>query len=320
MKKLLLILSFMFASTMTFANECEYPCRPVTFVSNVVAGGPSDTIFLRPFAEFFKRETGQTMIIDYMPSGEGLVQFRHLKAAKPDGYTIGLVRSANAVYKPVMDTVDYDPVKDITNIAFFVRFPCAIYIHAKNPASSLKEVIANAPEKGLNVGMSFHGARILTYIMGSHTKTQLEPIMYPGDAGANTALMGQHLDMVIGTIGGVPIQMHQSVTFKIIATTGDRRVPSLPNVPTLRELGYNIEQYTFFAVGGPPNMDPALVKKINTLVNKFVRDPEFQYKITQDGMFTPTANNPEDVSKFIDSNIKFWDGFRKKYNIPKVDK
>lgn len=319
MKKLLLLLSFILASASAFANECEYPCRPVTFVSNVSAGGPSDTMFLRPFAEFFRRETGQPLVIEYMPAGEGMVQFRHLKAAKPDGYTIGLVRSATAVYKPVMDTVDYDPVKDITNIAFFVRFPTAIYIHATNPANSLKEVIANAPAKGLNVGMSFHGARILTYIMGSHTKTQLEPIMYPGDAGANTALLGRHLDMVIGTIGGVPIQMHQSGTFKIIATTGDRRVPSLPNVPTLKELGYNIEQYTFFAVGGPPNMDPALVKKINALANKFVRDPEFQAKVNQDGMFTPTNNNPEDVSRFIDGNIKFWDSYRKKYNIPKVN-
>ena len=317
MKKLLLLLSFMVTSA--FANECEYPCRPVTFVSNVAAGGPSDTLVLRPFAEFFRRETGQPLVIEYMPAGEGMVQFRHLKAAKPDGYTIGLVRSATAVYKPVMDTVDYDPVKDITNIAFFVRFPTAIYIHATNPANSLKEVIANAPAKGLNVGMSFHGARILTYIMGSHAKTQLEPIMYPGDVGANTALLGRHLDMVIGTIGGVPIQMHQSGTFKIIATTGDRRVPSLPNVPTLKELGYNIEQYTFFAVGGPPNMDPALVKKINALANKFVRDPEFQAKVNQDGMFTPTNNNPEDVSRFIDGNIKFWDGYRKKYNIPKVN-
>ena len=317
MKKLLLLLSFMVTSA--FSNECEYPCRPVTFVSNVSAGGPSDTMFLRPFAEFFRRETGQPLVIEYMPAGEGMVQFRHLKAAKPDGYTIGLVRSATAVYKPVMDTVDYDPVIDITNIAFFVRFPTAIYIHATNPANSLKEVIANAPAKGLNVGMSFHGARILTYIMGSHTKTQLEPIMYPGDAGANTALLGRHLDMVIGTIGGVPIQMHQSGTFKIIATTGDRRVPSLPNVPTVKELGYNIEQYTFFAVGGPPNMDPALVKKINALANKFVRDPEFQAKVNQDGMFTPTNNNPEDVSRFIDGNIKFWDSYRKKYNIPKVN-
>lgn len=319
MKKLFLILSIVFASVSVFADECEYPCRPVSFVSNVVAGGPSDTLFLRPFAEFWKRETGQPMIIEYMPAGEGMVQFRHLKAARPDGYTIGLVRSATAVYKPVMDTVDYDPVKDITNIAFFVRFPTALYIHAKNPATSLKELLANAPEKGLNVGMSFHGARILSYMMGTHAKTHMEPIMYPGDAGANTALMGQHLDMVIGTIGGVPIQMHQAGTFKIIATTGDRRVPSLPNVPTLKELGYNIEQYTFFAVGGPPNMDPALVKKINTLVNKFVRDTEFQAKVNQDGMFTPVSNNPEDVSRFIDSNIKFWDGFRKKYNIPKVN-
>ena len=319
MKKLLLLLSFILASASASANECEYPCRPVAFVSNVAAGGPSDTLFLRPFAEFFRRETGQPLVIEYMPAGEGMVQFRHLKAARPDGYTIGLVRSATAVYKPVMDTVDYDPVKDITNIAFFVRFPTAIYIHATNPANSLKEVIANAPAKGLNVGMSFHGARILTYIMGSHTKTQLEPIMYPGDAGANTALLGRHLDMVIGTIGGVPIQMHQSGVFKMIATTGDRRVPSLPNVPTLKELGYNIEQYTFFSVGGPPNMNPALVKKINALVNKFVKDPEFQAKVNQDGMFTPTNNNPEDVSHFIDGNIKFWDSYRKKYNIPKVN-
>jgi len=318
MKKLLLILSIFLAVSVS-AAECDYPCKPVTFVSNVVAGGPSDTLFLRPFSEFFKRETGQPLIIDYMPGGEGLVQIRHLKAAKPDGYTIGLVRSATAVYKPVMDTVEYDPVKDITNIVFFVRFPDAIYVNAKNPATSLKDLIANAPPKGLNAGMSFHGARILTYMMGEHAKVQIEPIMYPGDAGANNALLGQHLDLVIGTIGGVPITMHREGKFKIIATTGDRRVPSLPDVPTIRELGYNIEQYTFFAVGGPPNMDSVTVKKINSLVNKFMRDPEFQAKVNADGMFTPANNTPEDVTRYIESEIKFWDTYRRKHNIPKVN-
>jgi tripartite-type tricarboxylate transporter receptor subunit TctC len=319
MKKLIIIL-FTFVAFSIHAAECDYPCKPVTFVLNVVAGGPSDTLFARPFSEFFKRETGQPLVIEYMPAGEGVVQFKHIKAAKPDGYTLGLVRSATAVYKPVMDNVDYDPVRGITNIAFFVRFPTAIYVNAKNPAKSLNELMSSAPPQGLNIGMSFHGARILTYMMGEHARVQLEPIMYPGDQGANTALLGQHIDAVIGTIGGVPISMHRAGTFRMIAITGDRRVPSLPEVPTIRELGYNIEQYTFFAISGPPNMDPVLTKRINFLVNKFVRDPEFQAKINDFGMFTPTNNSPEDVSRYIENEIKYWDGFRKKHNIPKVDK
>jgi tripartite-type tricarboxylate transporter receptor subunit TctC len=318
MKKILLTLSFIFASLTSAA--CEYPCKPVTFIMSVSAGGPADTVFARPFSEFFKRETGQPLIVEYMPGAEGVIQIRHLKVAKPDGYTIGLVRSATAVYKPVMDTVDYDPVKDLTNIGFFVRFPNAFYVNAKNPATSLKELLANPPANGINVSMSFHGARILTYIISEQAKVKIEPIMYPGDGPANVALMGQHVDMTIGTIGGTAINMHREGKFRIIATGGDRRVPSLPDVPTLKELGYNIEQYTFFAVGGPPNLDPVVVKRINELVNKFMRDPEMQSRVNQDGMFTPTVNTPEAMNQFIDSNIKFWDGFRRKHNIPKVDK
>jgi tripartite-type tricarboxylate transporter receptor subunit TctC len=320
MKKILLALLLVVASLSCIASECNYPCKPVTFVLGVVAGGPADALFVRPFSEFFLKETGQPMIVEYMPAGEGVVQIRHLKNSKPDGYTIGLVRSATAVYKPVMDTVEYDPLKDWTNIAFFVRYPDAIYVNAKNSATSLRELIANAPAKGLNVGMSFHGARILTYMMSEKANIVMEPIMYPGDAGANTALLGQHIDVVIGTIGGTPINLHRNGTFRMIATTGDRRVPSLPDVPTIRELGYDIEQYTFLAVGGPPNLDPVALRRINELVNKFMRDNEMQSRMNQDGMFTPKDNSPEAMSRFIESDIKFWDGFRRKHNIPKVDK
>ena len=278
MKKLLLFIVTILVSVSVYANDCIYPCKPVSFVLSVAAGGPADSVFVRPFAEFFKRETGQQMIVEYMPAGEGVVQIKHLKNSKPDGYTIGLVRSATAVYKPVMDTIEYDPLKDWTNIGFFVRYPCAIYVHAKNPATSLKELNANAPAKGLNFGMSFQGARILTYMMGEKDKIRIEPIMFPGDVGANNALLGQHIDAVIGTIGGLPISLHRSGTFRMIATTGDRRVPSIPDVPTLKELGYNLEQYTFLAVGGPPNLDPVAQKRLNELLNKFMKDPDMQEK------------------------------------------
>ena len=62
------------------------------------------------------------------------------------------------------------------------------------------------------------------------------------------------------------------------------------------------------------------MKRINELVNKFMRDPEMQARVNQDGMFTPAVNTPEAMTQFIDSNIKFWDGFRRKHNIPKVDR
>lgn len=320
MKKIIFAVLVGLTSLVASAAECEFPCKPVTFLMSVVAGGPADSLFVRPFSEFFLKETGQPMIIEYLPGGEGVVQIKKLNAAKPDGYTIGLVRSATAVYKPVMDTVEYDPLRDWTNVGFFVRYPDAIYVNSANPATSLKELMANAPAKGLNVGMSFHGARILTYMMAERSKTIMEPIMFPGDGAANTALMGKHIDAVIGTIGGAPINLHRSGTFRIIATTGDRRVPSLPDVPTIKELGYNIEQYTFLAVGAPPNVDPTALKKLNQLLNKFMHEPEFQARMNQDGMFTPAVNTPAAMSKFIESEIKYWDSFRIKHNIPKVDK
>jgi tripartite-type tricarboxylate transporter receptor subunit TctC len=318
MRKLFLILSIVFASLSATAADCEYPCKPVTFVMSVVAGGPADTLFARPFSEFFRKETGQPMIIEYMPSAQGLVQIRHLKASPGDGYTIGLVRSSTSVYKPVMDVIDYDPVKDLTNIAFFVRYPSAIYVNAESQYMSLKDLFDKAPPNGLNFGMSYHGARLLAHIMSTQEKKYIESIMYPGDGAANNALLGKQLDTVIGTLGGTPIQMQRLGKFRMIATTGDRRIPSIPNVPTLKELGYNIEQYTFLGVGGPPNMDPVVLKKINNLINKFVKDPEVQAKLNQDGMFTPVNNSSEMMSRFIDNDIKFWDSVRQKHKIPKT--
>lgn len=317
MKKLLAIFLSILAFS-SLAAECDYPCKPVTFVLGVVAGGPADSLFVRPFSEYFFKETGQPMIVEYMPAAESLMQIRRLRASKGDGYTIGLVRSSTSIYKPVMDTVEYNPVTDLTNIAVFVRYPSAIYVNTESSYYTYKDLTAKAPAQGLNIGMSYHGARILSYVIGEHEKVFIQPIMYPGDAGANTALMGKQLDAVIGTLGGVPIQMQRAGKFRMIATTGDRRIPSIPDVPTLKELGFNIEQYTFLGVGGPPNMDPAVVKKLNTMLNKFLRDPEFQSKLNQDGMYTPANNTPEAMSRFIDSEIKTWESYRKRHNIPKT--
>jgi hypothetical protein len=318
MKKLFLILSIVFASLSATAADCEYPCKPVTFVLGVAAGGPADTLFVRPFSEFFYKETGQPMVVEYMPAAESLMQIRRLRAAKGDGYLIGLVRSSTSIYKLVMSTVEYDPVKDLTNIAVFVRYPSAIYVNTESPYYSFKDLSAKAPPKGLNIGMSYHGARILSHVISENEKVFIQPIMYPGDAGANNALIGNQLDAVIGTLGGVPIQMQRAGKFRMIATTGDRRIPSIPDVPTLKELGFNIEQYTFLGVGGPPDMDPAVLKKLNSMLNKFLRNPEFQAKLNQDGMYTPADNSPEAMNKFIDSSIKTWDAYRIKHKIPKT--
>ena len=315
MKKFLVLLA-MLASGIT-AQACEFPCKPVTFVMSVGAGGPADSLFVRPFSEFFLKETGQPLVIEYMPAAEGILQIRRLKAAPGDGYTIGLIRSSTSVYKPIMDNVDYNPVTDLTNIGMFVTYSSALYVHSNSPYMTYKDLVVKGPKKGINIGASYHGVRILTRVMSEHENIDAQTIMYPGDAPANTALLGQHVDGVVGTLGGLPLKLVKEGTFRVLATTGKTRNPAAPTAPTFKELGLNIEQYTFLGVGGPPNMDPAVLKRLNTLLNKFMFDPEMVAKVAQEGMQTPTPNTPEATTNFIDSQIKVWDGYRRKHNIPK---
>lgn len=252
-----------------------------------------------------------------MPGAEGLIQIRRLRNTQGDGYTMGLIRSSTSVYKPVIDTVEYDPVRDLTNIGMFVTYPSGLYVHTNSPYTSFRDLIEKSPKAGVNVGASYHGVRILTNIMTEQEKRDVQTIIYPGDAGANNALLGQQVDAVIGTLGGLPLQMVADGRFRVLATTGKTRNSAAPYAPTFKELGYNIEQYTFLGVGGPPNMDPVALKKISTLLNKFMSSPEMIAKIAKDGMQTPVPNTPESTTAFIDSQVKMWDGYRRKHNIPK---
>ena len=272
-------------------------------------GGSVDVI-ARLLAEKMRVSLGQNVIVDNKPGAGGRVALVELKRAAPDGQTLVLSPSGALVLQPwFIQNLGYDPVKDFTAIARVTTFDFAITAGPGAPAGDLKAVLAWLKANPGKANYATSGAGTIPHFAGQllaqATGVPLTHVAYRGGAPAAIDLVGGQIPLMVDTASET-LEHHKAGRARILAVTGEQRSRALPEVPTLKEAGFNMAADAFFGLYGPAGMAADVVARIDKAVADALRAPDIQDKVYGFGLVPSHASSAE-LTATQAAHLKRWE-------------
>lgn len=271
-------------------EECrgeQFPNRPITAIINYGAGGQTD-IVVRLLAKLAEKDFAVPIIIENKAGGGGTIGVAELARAKPDGYTIGTLTIGAMSSVPLLQKVAYDSFKDFDYISGFGRYLYGVYARSDSPFRSIKDVVEAAQK---NPGKITYGAMSPGIAIGLkyvEAKENVKMTYIPFQSGQESAmaLVGGHINLSIGTPDSV-IQFIEKKEVTILAVVSEERWPFFPNVPTMKELGYDIDISGWMAFGAPRGVPKDRLAVIYNAFKKAHSDPEVKATLEKIWLYAP---------------------------------
>jgi tripartite-type tricarboxylate transporter receptor subunit TctC len=291
-------------------SAATYPSRPITFLVGFAAGGPTDVI-ARAVAVPLAEELGKPVVVENRPGGGGSTAALALSRATPDGYTLGSFDVAMVVGPNIVAGATYDPIKDFRPIVLSARTPLSFVGANTLPAKTVGELIALAKAKPDEIKLAHSGVGspphlgAVAFLQATGTKMTLVP--YRGAAPAIQDIVAGHVGLLF-TAPSTSIALGRDGKVRILGVTGHQRMKSMPEVPTLRESGVDmggLDANQWFGVAAPAGTPDYVVTRINAAVNKVLKDPALQEKISK-LEFTVAGGTAEEAAALGLSQAEFW--------------
>jgi tripartite-type tricarboxylate transporter receptor subunit TctC len=280
----------------TSSALAEYPDKPINCIVSFEAGGTTD-IAARSMSDLASKILGQPMVVINKAGGTGSVGLASVKKEKPDGYNI--VTFAGGIFiSQHMRQLPFNILKDFTPIIQFAEFPTPVLVRDDSPWKTFKELVEYAKKNPGKIrygttgsGSIFHLA-METFALQEGIKWTHIP--FKGGHPATMAILGGHIEvMVCATDFKAFVRPGQ---LRFLSSFGQTRLPSFPEVPTWKELGYNIEMIHPAGWVGPKGLPKGVVDKLHGAFKQAMETPEFK-RVMQDLEFPILYRNPEDLSK-----------------------
>lgn len=291
------------------ASAQSYPNRTITMVLPFPAGSATDGI-ARFIAVELRKSLGQPIVIENRPGADGIVASRYVMRSEPDGYTVFVTtNSTHAVNPTLYRELPYDPVKDFTPVAGLIRIMQMLCVRADFPANDLGGFlrVARERERPLTFGSGNTSSRVAAELLKHQAGLRLDHVPYRGTPQAVTDLVGGHIDMFFADPFAA-ISLVNDGKLKVLAVTDRTRLPLLPAVPTMMELGYgDFEVVSWVATFLPPNAEPAIVDRLNREINAILAKPETKAFIETMGA-TTMPMSPQQLDAYVRSEIGLWRG------------
>jgi tripartite-type tricarboxylate transporter receptor subunit TctC len=289
-----------------FASAQSYPTRPVHLIEGFGAGGAPD-IVARLIGQSLSEQLGQSIVVENRSGASSNIATEAVARASPDGYTLLLVTSANAV-NAAMFKLNFDFIRDIAPVAGIVRVPLVMEVHPSVPARTVAELIAYAKANPGKLNLASAGIGSTTHVAGEMFKTMagldLLHVPYRGAQVFPALLAGDvqqvYFGPLLSSIGYVRAgQLHA------LAVTTATRSPMLPDVPALSETLPGYEASAWFGIGAPKRTPEEVIEKLNKEVNVSVADPKLKARLADLGG-TVLGGSPADFGKLISDETKKW--------------
>lgn len=274
-----------------------YPAKPITVIVPFPPGGSGDAL-MRTLGLAASADLGQPVVIMHKPGGGAVTGTASLTQNVPaDGYTLALMHNS-VIRHPLLQKVNWDPLADFTYVTGLVSLSTIVTVRAESPWKTIQELLADAKARPGVISYGNVGAASANRIAGEQLARaaggQFNMIPFKGGAEAITAVLGGHLD-VYGDPGVGPVAL--SGKLRVLATLTDQRLKRFPNVPTAKEVGYNIAVYSPFGVVGPKGMDPAIVARLQNAFRKATADPAY-LKVLEDYDLQPFFMTADEYRKY----------------------
>ena len=279
---------------LTHAQDA-YPSRPITLIVPYAAGGSTDQL-ARALADGLGRALKQPVVIDNKPGGNGTFGAIQMTRVKPDGYNLTML-PLSVFRQPYLQQVSYNPLKDLSYIAMVANYSYAIAVRQDAKWKTIKELVddAKANPNAIAYGTSalFSSNHLVMAELGRVTDVSWTHVPYKGDAEALTALMGGHIQVVSST--STVLSFMQSGKMRVLATGGETRPKDFPDAPTLREAGYPVVITSPLGIGGPADLPPAIVDKLDSAIRELLKAPAFMATADKLGIELNYRNNQQYV-------------------------
>ncbi|HUQ74640.1 MAG TPA: tripartite tricarboxylate transporter substrate binding protein [Burkholderiales bacterium] len=290
------------------AQAQVYPNRAVRIVVPFPPGGTSD-ILARTIGARLSESFGQPVVIDNRPGAGGNIAAEHVAKSAPDGYTLIMGTSSLAISQSLYRKLTYDLVRDFAPITQAVNYANLLVVHPSTGFASMNDLLAAAKAKpgALSYGTAGNGTppHMTGELFKSYTGVDLQHIPYKGGAPAIADLIAGQIPIMFDNVP--PLLPHvRSGRIKALAVTSLARIPVLPDVPTLHELGLK----DFDAVGWNGLLAPAatprdIVSRVHTDVIRILRMPDVRDQLTAQGADI-VGNTPEQFAAWIRVEVKKW--------------
>jgi len=290
------------------ASAQDWPAKAVRIIVPFAAGATPDTI-ARLVAERLQQRLGQNFIVENKPGASGMTGTDAVAKAEPDGYTIGVsIGGPLAINTLLFSKMPYDPFRDVALITMLTTQPSALTVPASLGVNSVAELVAlikKDPGK-YNFGSIGNGSlsHLAMEAIAQKSNARLVHVPYGSSPQAMTAVIRGDVQMAV--MPAISVLPHvESGAVKMLAVTTAKRSPLLPNVPTLKESGIDVEADAWNGLIAPAGTPDAVVKTIQREVVEALNSPELKAKFAAQIM-EPVGNTPAQFKAQIDSDLARW--------------
>jgi tripartite-type tricarboxylate transporter receptor subunit TctC len=284
-----------------------YPSKQIELVVPFVAGGTTD-IVARMIAQHFADTWSATAIVSNRPGGGSMIGTGAVAKSPPDGHTLLVTTLAFAI-NAGMQKLSFDPVKDFAPVSELTSIPLMLVVHPSMPATNLKEFVALIKANPGKWDYATSGAgtspHLATEMFKSMAGIDMVHVPFKGNAEAMNAFLGGHVKVYFSQVPAV-LQHVKAGSLRPIAVTTARRLPYLPDVPTIAELGYpGYEISTWQGMFAPAGTPKEVVNKIGGEVVRMLKSPDIRERIEREGS-DPIGTMPEEFTERFKSEITKW--------------
>jgi tripartite-type tricarboxylate transporter receptor subunit TctC len=299
----------------------DYPSRPVRIIVPFGAGGPTD-VFTRAIAEELRKSLHQTFVMENKPGAGTTIGTDYVAKAAPDGYTLLMVSGTQTVNETLFNHRPYNLMHDLVAVAPLIESDLVLVVNPSVPAKSVAELLALARAKPgtLNYGSSGLGSNyhMAGELLKHLTGIDIVHVPYKGSSGMRNDILSGQIQMLFDSVPTMAALI-KADKVRALGTSGKKRSPILPEVPTIEEAGVPGFQATlwvgFMAPAGTPQ---PIVDKLNREITKIVSRPDIKAAWEAQGA-EPIAMTQPEFKAFMDAQIAKWAGVIKANQIPAIN-
>lgn len=288
------------------AQAADYPEKPIRLIVPFAAGGGVDAL-ARPLAREMGEVLGQSVFVDVKPSNTGQIGAIEVAHAPADGYTLLISSAAFATTPAYYPKVPYHPVKDFEAITILATTPQVLVANANYPVNSVTDVL-QAARSGKQVNFALSGSTgvqaLATELLSSLGKVELTKVPYKGAGAAFADLIGGQVDLMIDNPASSLVHV-RSGKLKLLATTGTRRMASMPDTPTVAETLPGFEALNWFVLAVPARTPTAVVQRLHAAALEAMRRPAMRQLIERDGLDV-RGSSPAEAREFVATENDKW--------------
>jgi tripartite-type tricarboxylate transporter receptor subunit TctC len=266
--------------------QAAWPERPVTLIVPFAAGGGTD-ISARVMAQYLERELGQPFVVQNRAGAGGGIGLSALSSAAPDGYTLGIINTPGIVTIPIERNPGWT-MDSFTFIAGVVEDPGTFSVHPDSPHRTLRDLVEAARREPGRITVGTQGVgsagHISMLLLEEAAGVRFEPVVYSGAAPSAVALMRR--EIVVSTANlGEALTFARQQPWRTLGVMSAERHPMAPDVPTFKEMGFDLRGGSLRGIGGPRGLPAEVVQRLSAAVGRVVANPEFQ--ATSERTFQP---------------------------------